>query len=180
MGQTILIGGTSHTGKSTLAAALGDALGWPVVSTDSLARHPGRPWPAPKPHVAEVYTNLSTQTLVTLLQHHHHYMRPLLKQLAIKGPVILEGNAVRPEFWPDAAPMLRARICLTAPPDTLRDRMMESAGATAGENARLIEAFWNRSVADQTDLVKTATAQSWTTFDLSEEGALDDVLAMCS
>jgi len=122
----------------------------------------------PKPHVAEVYTNLSTQTLVTLLQHHHENLRPLLQELTIKGPIILEGNAARPEFWPDAAQMLRARICLIAPPDTLLERMMESAGATAGENAHLIEAFWNRSVADQTDLVNEAQSHGWIVTDLND------------
>ncbi len=97
-------------------------------------------------------------------------MRPLVQRLAIKGPVIVEGNAVRPEFWPDDAPLLRARICLTAPPDTLRKRMIESAGATAGENAGLIEAFWNRSVADQVDLLSASQSHGWAVTDL---GAFD-------
>ena len=133
-----------------------------------------------KPHVAEVYTNLSTQTLATLLQHLHHNMRATLQELATKGPIILEGNAVRPEFWPDAAPMLRARICLTVPPDSLRDRMIESSGATAGENARLIEAFWNRSVADQTDLVNAAQSHGWTVADPSVAGYLEAIASLLS
>ncbi len=39
----ILIAGSSHVGKSTFAARLTKALGWSLISTDSLARHPGRP-----------------------------------------------------------------------------------------------------------------------------------------
>lgn len=39
----LLIGGTSHTGKSTLAAAWAEAHGARVVHTDLLKRHPGRP-----------------------------------------------------------------------------------------------------------------------------------------
>ena len=41
--KLILIGGTSHTGKSTLARQLAEELGWNYLSTDQLARHPGRP-----------------------------------------------------------------------------------------------------------------------------------------
>ena len=55
----MLIGGTSHAGKSSLAAELAARLGYEALSTDKLARHPGRPWrqgeaPVP-PHVAEHY-----------------------------------------------------------------------------------------------------------------------------
>ncbi len=42
--KVLLIGGTSHVGKSTLAARLASSLGWSTRSTDQLARHPGRPW----------------------------------------------------------------------------------------------------------------------------------------
>src|SRR5215468_118437 len=57
----ILIGGTSHTGKSTVAKRIAERLGAICVSTDSLARHPGRPWPAARevpPHVVEHYLQL--------------------------------------------------------------------------------------------------------------------------
>lgn len=40
----ILIGGTSHTGKSTLAEFLAAELESINISTDKLALHPGRPW----------------------------------------------------------------------------------------------------------------------------------------
>ena len=40
----LLIGGTSHTGKTTLAQSLAQQLDRDCISTDSLARHPGRPW----------------------------------------------------------------------------------------------------------------------------------------
>ena len=176
-GNVILISGTSHTGKSTFAAAIGAALDWPVVSTDGLARHPGRPWPKPRPHVAEVYSTLSTPSLVTLLQHHHSNLRPLLVQRIAEGPVILEGNAVRPEFWPQPKPTLQARICLQASPDVLWDRMIKNAGESAVENVSYIKAFWKRSVADQRDLVKTATAHSWSLAALGDAGALDELVS---
>ena len=40
--RVILIGGSSHVGKSTLAQSLASKLGWRYISTDSLARHPGQ------------------------------------------------------------------------------------------------------------------------------------------
>ncbi|MEK1850498.1 MAG: hypothetical protein AAAC48_01095 [Phyllobacterium sp.] len=43
--RVILIGGSSNVGKSTVADALAEKLGRCCVSTDSLAKHPGRPWP---------------------------------------------------------------------------------------------------------------------------------------
>ncbi|MEL7245323.1 MAG: 2-phosphoglycerate kinase, partial [Cyanobacteria bacterium J06573_2] len=42
--RIILIGGSSHVGKSTLAQSLANKLNWNYISTDKLARHPGRPW----------------------------------------------------------------------------------------------------------------------------------------
>ena len=55
--RVILIGGSSHVGKSTLSRSLADKLGWRLISTDKMARHPGRPWrSAPErlpDHVAE-------------------------------------------------------------------------------------------------------------------------------
>jgi len=40
----ILLGGTSCVGKSSLGQSLASSLGWDLLSTDQLARHPGRPW----------------------------------------------------------------------------------------------------------------------------------------
>lgn len=39
--RVILIGGSSHSGKTTLAETLSAKLGASLVATDSLARHPG-------------------------------------------------------------------------------------------------------------------------------------------
>ncbi len=40
----LVIGGTSHTGKSTLGHSLASDLGWRHLSNDAIARHPGRPF----------------------------------------------------------------------------------------------------------------------------------------
>jgi 2-phosphoglycerate kinase len=45
--RVVLIGGTSNVGKSTVAQAVAERLGFEYLSTDELARHPGRPWRTP-------------------------------------------------------------------------------------------------------------------------------------
>ena len=40
--RVVLIGGTSNVGKSTVADEVAAKLGFERLSTDSLARHPGR------------------------------------------------------------------------------------------------------------------------------------------
>ena len=66
--KLILIGGTSHVGKSTVGRRLAEDLGWNYLSTDQLARHPGRPWRADggqiPDDVAEHYSSLSVSDLV--------------------------------------------------------------------------------------------------------------------
>ena len=73
--RVVLIGGTSHVGKSTLSESLAARLGWDRVSTDTLARHPGQPWkPAPEKvpdHVAEHYLSLSVDELLEDVLHHY-------------------------------------------------------------------------------------------------------------
>lgn len=102
--RLFIIGGTSHAGKSTLGAALAGRLGWRCVSTDSLARHPGRPWrDAPEvmpPHVIEYYRDLSLdERMQSVLQHYHAMWEPLVLPL-ITGdePLVLEGSALLPEL----------------------------------------------------------------------------------
>ena len=73
--RVVFIGGTSHVGKSTLAESLAARLGWTRISTDTLARHPGRPWrPAPEKvpdHVAEHYLSLSVNELLKDVLRHY-------------------------------------------------------------------------------------------------------------
>lgn len=108
--RVFLIGGTSHVGKSTLAQSLAADLGWNCVSTDSLARHPGRPWKtttrSPSPfagrvfeyytprkraqrgavrsipdHVARHYLTLSVDELVTELLRHYERLWPQIRTI---------------------------------------------------------------------------------------------------
>jgi 2-phosphoglycerate kinase len=109
--RIVLIGGSSHAGKSTLGRSLATKLGWNYRSTDKLARHPGRPWannqaqsiPA---HVTNHYKSLSVDAL--LLDVLFHYKKNVLPQIEaivhahlsnLSGDcLVLEGSALYPQL----------------------------------------------------------------------------------
>ena len=106
--RVILIGGSSHVGKSTLARSLGLKLGCGHISTDSLARHPGRPWrkkPKTVPeHVAEHYLSLTVDELVEDVLRHYRSMWPDIEAMITAHAtdlsaerLILKGSALWPE-----------------------------------------------------------------------------------
>ncbi|MBT3943274.1 MAG: hypothetical protein HOC77_04035 [Chloroflexi bacterium] len=154
----MLIGGPSHAGKSTLAKAVAGYLGWALVSTDSMARHPGRPWkmekrPVPD-HVAEHYSTLSVEELVADVMRHYNGMWPDIEQLIqahtleeTADCLVLEGSAILPERFAKAGLGYVAACWLTADAEILESRIHASsdyAGAASGEQA-LIQKFVQRN-----------------------------------
>jgi len=154
----ILIGGTSNAGKSTLGAHLARRLGWTHTSTDSLARHPGRPWKRQPeevpPHVAEHYLGLTVEELMVSVLDHYRRIWPLSEALirhhaedASAGRLVLEGSAL----WPELAASLRgpgvAAVWLTADAALIEARIRrESLYADADPRGRrMIDAFVARS-----------------------------------
>ncbi|MFE2176944.1 hypothetical protein [Kitasatospora sp. NPDC059462] len=157
--RVVLIGGTSHTGKSTVGRVVAERLGFEYRSTDELARHPGRPWPSPgwevPPHVAEHYRTLSVEELIASVLDHYARLRPRIEDLVARraadadGPgLVLEGSAL----WPAAvAPLVgpaTAALWLTAGEAVLRERIRRGGRyAEADEDGRrLVDAFLARSV----------------------------------
>ena len=108
--KVIFIGGSSHVGKSTVSEPLATTLGWTYVSTDSLARHPGKPWkPAPEKvpdHVAEHYLDLSFDELIEdLLRHYKVNVWPKVAAIVAAHSndssttgIVVEGSALWPKF----------------------------------------------------------------------------------
>ena len=104
--RVILIGGSSHTGKSTLSRSLAAKLGWSYRSTDKLARHPGRPWVgangnAIPEYVAEHYRSRSVDALFfNVLSHYRENVFPQVEAIVHLSTecLILEGSALWPEF----------------------------------------------------------------------------------
>lgn len=126
--RVILIGGSSHAGKSTLGQAIAAKLGWSYRSTDKLARHPGRPWvgadgKAVPEHVAEYYRELSVNALfLDVLSHYEKNVLPQVEVIvrshaSVKSTecLVLEGSALWPGFVANLvnAPGVKA-IWLTA------------------------------------------------------------------
>ena len=157
--RVILIGGTSHTGKTTLARRLAERPGWTHGSTDMLARHPGRPWsvgdrPVP-PHVAEHYGSLGTEALMASVLAHYETVWPLAEALirrhaedAAEPRLVLEGSALWPS-WAALGVGGVAAVWLVADPALLRDRIRAESRHDQADAAgrRLIEAFIGRTLA---------------------------------
>lgn len=109
--RVILISGSSHAGKLTLARSLAAKLDWSYLSTDNLARHPGRPWvnadgKAIREDVAEHYRTLSIDALfLDVLSHYEKNVLPQVEVLVHSHAsdlstecLILEGAALWPGF----------------------------------------------------------------------------------
>ncbi len=158
--RVILIGGSSHTGKSTLAEILAMKLGWAYRSTDELARHPGRPWrqkPETVPeHVAKHYLSLSIDELFSdVLRHYRKNVWPEIEKIVTSHTVdrpsdrlIIEGSAL----WPDSVATLDfqnvAAIYFTVAEDVFKRRIhavSQYNGKTSREK-ELIDKFLKRTL----------------------------------
>lgn len=159
--RVILIGGSSHSGKSTLAQSLASKLGWSYRSTDKLARHPGRPWCSPEKalpdHVVEHYATLSPDDLIVdVLRHYEINVLPQVRTMVkyhasdpLSEPLVLEGSALWPEFVMkmETGPAVAA-VWLAADPELFRQRIYrESNYDDASEAAQqLIRKFIDRTL----------------------------------
>jgi 2-phosphoglycerate kinase len=154
--RVILIGGTSHTGKSTLAKHLAEERSWVHVSTDNLARHPGRPWGAPgaRPHVARHYLELSEGELLRSVLAHYRNMWPLIDGLVRKHAtdktvprLVLEGSGLLPENVVLVRTQHVVAIWLTASETLLKSRIYRASAYEQQEiqHRRMIDAFVART-----------------------------------
>ncbi|KOU49294.1 hypothetical protein ADK56_18580 [Streptomyces sp. MMG1522] len=147
--RVVLIGGTSNTGKSTVAGRLAERLGFEHRSTDGLARHPGRPWRTPEhevpPHVAEHYATSAPDELLASVLAHYERLWPRIEGLITDrarpgaAGLVLEGSALLPERVARLTVPRTAAVWLTADDTVLRDRV-RTAGryARASEEERLL------------------------------------------
>ena len=148
-----LLGGSSHAGKSTLARALAESLVAEVLSTDTLARHPGRPWGevGKRPHVREHYLTLSPEELLAdVLRHYRENVWPQVVEAIenANGPLVIEGSAL----WPESVATLQkdgvSAVFLTPSDDLFRQRIhAESHFETlVGQERELVEKFLARTL----------------------------------
>ncbi|MFD6099809.1 hypothetical protein ACFVWN_26685 [Nocardiopsis flavescens] len=156
--RVVLIGGTSHTGKSTTAQVLAERLGFSYAGTDHLARHPGRPWRTPDrevpPHVAEHYGTLAPDELIASVLAHYERLWPRIRETVAEhaaggGPgLVLEGSALWPARVAELDVPGTGAVWLTADEGVLRERVYaESGRADATPRERhLIDVFLDRTL----------------------------------
>ncbi|WP_405865115.1 MULTISPECIES: AAA family ATPase [unclassified Streptomyces] len=157
--RVVLIGGTSNVGKSTVAQLVAEKLGFACLSTDGLARHPGRPWRTPErevpAHVAEHYATLTVDELITSVLGHYERLWPRIHDLiathAAEGGadtgLVLEGSALWPVRLAGLDVARTAAVWLTADAAVLRARV-HAAGhyeQATGEEQALMDRFLARS-----------------------------------
>ncbi|MGW0687195.1 hypothetical protein ACWD2L_27970 [Streptomyces sp. NPDC002754] len=157
--RVVLIGGTSNVGKSTVAQVVAEKLGFEYLSTDGLARHPGRPWRTPErevpAHVAEHYGSLTVDELITSVLSHYDRLWPRIEELITSRAtedrdstgLVLEGSAL----WPARVARLRvprtAAVWLTTDDSVVRARV-HAAGryeAATDDERALMDKFLART-----------------------------------
>ena len=176
----ILIGGSSHVGKSTLSKKLAAPLDIELISTDDMARHPGRAWPSLRPQVAEYYERLSDETLHWFLKVYHENLWPRISRI-IEDKIrrsrrfVIEGSALRPEYMAGLDRNIVKRVFLHAENDFLRGRMMKLSGYdnASRDAATVIEKFVERSIRDNMEMLKAARDSGLQCVDVARTDAIE-------
>lgn len=190
--RIVLIGGASHTGKSTLGARLARSTGRQHLPTDSLSRHPGRPWrdddsELPS-HVVEHYRDLSVTELLASVSHHYkRNVWPIVRayvQTRLDNPfdlpLLIEGSAVLPDLVASAGFADTRAVWLTASDRLLREMIATSSRLESrGEDeALLIQKFTSRAVAFNQDLQRVAQTHDQHVVDVGASTAETELAAL--
>lgn len=158
--KVLLIGGTSHSGKSVLAKRLADETGCRYLSADNLARHPGRPWrddgsQLPQ-DVVEYYSKNSLEELVnSVLKHYRQNVWPIVDAFVLShlnntyDPcLIFEGSSILPDTVHAAGYERVAAVWLTASDEVIANRIAQESQLRScfQSEKRLIDSFTSRSL----------------------------------
>ncbi|KOG29144.1 hypothetical protein AQJ84_37885 [Streptomyces resistomycificus] len=183
----VLIGGTSNAGKSTLARATAHRLGFECLSTDGLARHPGRPWRTPDrevpAHVADHYATLTVDELVGSVLGHYERLWPRVEELirahaAAGTGLVLEGSALWPALVARSAVPRTAAVWLTADETVVRARVHASGRyeEATGAERLLMDKFLARTVRYQELMVRAVDALGLTRLDVGDGRPVTDLV----
>ena len=178
--KVILIGGSSHVGKSTVSDSLGAKLGWVHISTDSLARHPGRPWrtaPEEVPdHVAEHYLSLSIDELIEdVLRHYRTNVWPRIEEIVTShlndtstSGIVLEGSALLPELVMNLDIDKIVAVWLTAGEEVFRHRIHDGSlyCRKSPREQLMIDKFLERTLAYNALLVNAVNRHGYILVDV--------------
>jgi 2-phosphoglycerate kinase len=191
--RAILIGGTSHTGKSTVSRALAERFGWIYRPTDKMARHPGRPWqtaPAQVPaHVADHYRSLPVDELIAdVLRHYTDNVWPQVAHLVAlhttdlaTDRLIVEGSAVLPELAVTVIHRNVAAVWLTADDEHLQRRIhTESRYARkTSREKELIDKFVARTCAFNQRTIQVVKRLGLADVDVRDASNSDELRDLC-
>lgn len=186
--RVILIGGSSHVGKSTLADALAARLGWTQISTDKLARHPGRPWQLAQQqvpdHVADHYLSLSVRALLEDVLHHYKVnVWPQVEAIiaaASKGRIIVEGSALWPEFVATLEVANLAAIWLTASDAVFEQRIRAASQyrTKSQRERRMVDKFLQRSLLYNAQMMDAVRQHGLVSVDVNA-ASVDELTQRC-
>ena len=187
--RVILIGGTSHAGKSTLAQSLAAKLGWNYLSTDKLARHPGRPWIQENKKfipedVVEHYKNLSPEELfVDVISHYEKNVLPQVEDIVCSEEcLIIEGSALYPGLVRNLVGENGAKVIwLTASDQLFRNRIFkESNFDNVGEEEKyLIKKFLQRTLFYNQRMMESLEHLGFTYIDVESASNTDELSNKC-
>ena len=180
--RVILIGGSSHSGKSALSESIAANLGWNRISTDTLARHPGRPWrPEPEKvpdHVAEHYLSLSVDELIQDVLHHYRVnVWPKVEEIVAshindpsRGGLIIEGSAL----WPELVATLDfdniVSLWLTASEAVFQQRIRDESlyHSKSLQERRMIDKFLERTLVYNAQMIEIANQHGFILVDVQQ------------
>lgn len=189
--RVILIGGSSNVGKSTLAKSLADKLGWRCISTDSLARHPGRPWSATaevRQHVAEHYLSLSVDELIKDVLRHYQTMQPNIESLITAHatddstvPLVMEGSALWPEFISTLDIPDTAAIWLTASNSLFQTRIYNASQIenAADREKMMVQKFLGRTLVYNEQMMEAVNRLGLVSINVESASSLDELSNRC-
>ena len=190
--RVILIGGSSNVGKSTLAESLASRLGWRHLSTDKLARHPGRPWqPEPKtvpPHVTEHYLSLSIEELIADVLRHYRGMWPDIEAMVTShatdvstDQLVLEGSALWPESVATLAVDRVAAIWLTAGNDLFQTRIYHASRFEEKDtrDRTMIQKFLERSLRYNEQMMDAVKRLGLVSVDIETTSSPEQLSDLC-
>ena len=185
--RMILIGGSSHVGKSTLSESLAAELGWTKVSTDTLARHPGRPWkPEPEKvpdNVAKHYLSLSVDELLRdVLCHYRVNVWPKVEAIVVSylndtssAGVIVEGSALWPEFATGLNFDRTAALWLTASEEVFRQRIYDESlyRSKSPRGQMMVDKFLERTLVYNAQMIEVVRRHRFILVDILQSNLVE-------
>jgi len=183
--RAILIGGTSHVGKTRFSQRLAESLGWQTLSTDQLARFPGRPWGRKIPQDVQDYYNrvVGPDLLTDVIDHFQQNVWPIAEAIvrsrisnSFDRQVVLEGSAILPECVQTAGFEKARAIWFVAPREMIQERIYASSSydSQAPDSQLLIDKFLDRTLKHNDQLVGELRSKNLFHVDVSDQAALTE------